>query len=51
MSGKFYDCWFVTPFWCTFDTVASKKGLREPSIDWMIQLGEGGQQPEHLHLY
>ena len=50
--GKFYDCWFVTPFWCTFDTVASKKGLKEPSIDWMIpKLGEGACNNQNIFIY
>ena len=36
VQGNFMTVGLLTPFWCTFDTVASKNGLNEPSIDWMI---------------
>ena len=50
--GSFYDCKFVTPFWCTFDTVASKKGLKEPNESWMLpKFGKGACNNQNLYIY
>ena len=50
--GKFYDCWFVTPFWCTFNKVVKARGLEAPSEEWMVpRLGKGSCNNEHLFIY
>lgn len=50
--GLFYDCWFVTPFWCTFDKVTTAAGLKQPDPKWMLPpLGEGACNNDHLYLY
>jgi hypothetical protein len=50
--GGFYDCKFVTPFWCTFDTVASKRGLKPPKESWMLpRFGKGACNNQNLYIY
>ena len=52
-SGGFAsDCQLVTPFWCTFDKVASRKGLARPPADLMVpRLGAGACNNDHGFVY
>ena len=50
--GIYYDCMFLTPFWCTFDKVTAARGLERPSEDWMLpRLGKGVCKYEHIFIY